>query len=101
MAPKTKPTKEEKAIIEVAGKIEDTDEMKLQMLEALDTKSSGDILYPPELNAHLIEQLKVIGLLAVDKLDMFYTQRFRMAKQKLTLPYRDRTSPYGHGTAKV
>lgn len=61
MAPKPKSTKEEKAIMEVAGKIEDTDEMKLQMLETLDKPNSDDILYPPELNAHLIEQLKVIG----------------------------------------
>lgn len=59
MAPKAKPTKEEKAGMEVAGKIEDTDEMKLQMLEALVKPSADDILYPPELNAHLIEQLKV------------------------------------------
>lgn len=59
MAPKVKLTKDEKANMEVAGKIEDTDEMKLQLLEALDKPSSGDILYPPELNAHLIEQLKV------------------------------------------
>lgn len=61
MAPKVKQSKEEKAILEVAGKIEDTDEMKLQMLENLDKPSASDILYPPELNAHLIEQLKVIG----------------------------------------
>lgn len=85
MAPKVKPTKEEKAIMEVAGKIEDTDEMKLQLLEALDTKSSGDILYPPELNAHLIEQLKVLGFMAVDKLDTFYTLISYMTKRSSLL----------------
>lgn len=72
MAPKTKPTKDQKSILEVAGKIEDTDEMKLQLLEALDKPSADDILYPPELNAHLIEQLKVKSLFTIHKLTSFY-----------------------------
>lgn len=50
--------KEEK-ITELANKIDETDEMKLKMLAMLDKPSSDDILYPPELNAQLIEQLKV------------------------------------------
>ncbi|KAJ2939339.1 hypothetical protein O0L34_g13437 [Tuta absoluta] len=79
MAPKNKgkekgaPTKESSAINpasggkkdaeklqEIAGKIDETDEMKLKMLAALGKPDSEDALYPPELNAHLIEQLKIV-----------------------------------------
>ncbi|XP_068622261.1 coiled-coil domain-containing protein 13 [Battus philenor] len=45
---------------ELAEKIDETDEMKLKMLAALDKPDPDDVLYPPELNAHLIEQLKVM-----------------------------------------
>ncbi|XP_061726379.1 coiled-coil domain-containing protein 13 [Cydia pomonella] len=45
---------------ELASKIDETDEMKLKMLAALDNPDPDDVLYPPELNAHLIEQLKVM-----------------------------------------
>ncbi|XP_053621605.1 coiled-coil domain-containing protein 13 [Plodia interpunctella] len=45
---------------ELAGKIDETDEMKLKMLAALDKPEPDDVLYPPELNAHLIEQLKIM-----------------------------------------
>ncbi|CAG4963485.1 unnamed protein product [Colias eurytheme] len=47
-------------IAEMAAKIDETDEMKLKMLAGLDKPDPDDILYPPELNAHLIEQLKVM-----------------------------------------
>lgn len=50
--------KEEK-VAELAAKIDETDEMKLKMLAGLDKPSPDDIIYPSELNAHLIEQLKV------------------------------------------
>lgn len=43
----------------MATKIDETDEMKLKMLAALDKPDPDDKLYPPELNAHLLEQLKV------------------------------------------
>ncbi|XP_026483821.2 coiled-coil domain-containing protein 13 [Vanessa tameamea] len=45
---------------EMGAKIDETDEMKLKMLAALDKPEEDDILYPPELNAHLIEQLKIM-----------------------------------------
>ncbi|XP_022114273.2 coiled-coil domain-containing protein 13-like [Pieris rapae] len=51
--------KDEKAI-ELAAKIDETDEMKLKMLAGLDKPDPDDLLYPPELNAHLIEQLKIM-----------------------------------------
>lgn len=52
--------KEEKEkLSDLAAKIDETDEMKLKMLAALDKPEPGDSLYPPELNAHLLEQLKV------------------------------------------
>lgn len=44
---------------ELAAKIDETDEMKLKMLADLEKPDAKDALYPPELNAHLIEQLKV------------------------------------------
>lgn len=50
--------KEEK-LQELANKIDETDEMKLKMLAAIENPDPDDLLYPPELNAHLIEQLKV------------------------------------------
>ncbi|XP_063370781.1 coiled-coil domain-containing protein 13 [Cydia amplana] len=53
------PTKSDK-LGELASKIDETDEMKLKMLAALDNPEPEDVLYPPELNAHLIEQLKVM-----------------------------------------
>lgn len=49
----------------MAAKIDETDEMKLKMLAALDKPDSDDVLYPPELNAHLIEQLKVWSLFSI------------------------------------
>ncbi|XP_063391180.1 coiled-coil domain-containing protein 13 [Cydia fagiglandana] len=45
---------------ELATKIDETDEMKLKMLASLNSPDPDDVLYPPELNAHLIEQLKVM-----------------------------------------
>lgn len=51
---------EKEKMVEIAGKIEETDEMKLKMLAGLDKPDSDDVIYPAELNAHLIEQLKVI-----------------------------------------
>ncbi|XP_063631807.1 coiled-coil domain-containing protein 13 [Cydia splendana] len=45
---------------ELASKIDETDEMKLKMLAALNSPDPDDVLYPPELNAHLIEQLKAM-----------------------------------------
>ncbi|XP_032525386.2 coiled-coil domain-containing protein 13 [Danaus plexippus] len=45
---------------ELAAKIDETDEMKLKMLAALDKPEPDDILYPPELNAHLIDQLQIM-----------------------------------------
>lgn len=50
--------KEEK-LGDLAAKIDETDEMKLKMLSALEKPEPEDLLYPSELNAHLIEQLKV------------------------------------------
>lgn len=53
-------------LAELSGKIDETDEMKLKMLaamEKMDKPEPDDVLYPPELNAHLIEQLKVIDKL--------------------------------------
>lgn len=50
--------KEEK-LAELATKIDETDEMKLKMLGSLEKPEPDDLLYPPELNAHLIDQLKV------------------------------------------
>lgn len=51
-------------LTELAGKIEETDEMKLKMLaeQACGKPEPEDALYPPELNEHLIEQLKVFLL---------------------------------------
>lgn len=51
---------EKEKMLEIAGKIEETDEMKLKMLAGLDIPDPDDVIYPAELNAHLIEQLKVI-----------------------------------------
>ncbi|XP_023938136.2 coiled-coil domain-containing protein 13 [Bicyclus anynana] len=45
---------------ELAGKIDETDEMKLKMLAGLDKADPEDAIYPAELNAHLIEQLKIM-----------------------------------------
>lgn len=53
--------KDEK-LADLAEKIDVTDEMKLKMLAALDHPEPEDVLYPPELNAHLIEQLKVLQM---------------------------------------
>lgn len=50
---------EREKMVELAGKIEETDEMKLKMLAGLDKPDPNDVIYPAELNAHLIEQLKV------------------------------------------
>ncbi|KAJ8704625.1 hypothetical protein PYW07_011813 [Mythimna separata] len=52
--------KEDKDKLDLASKIDETDEMKLKMLAALDKPEPGDSLYPPELNAHLLDQLKVM-----------------------------------------
>lgn len=56
--------KEEKEkVMELAAKIDETDEMKLKMLAGLNKPDPDacpdDAIYPAELNAHLIEQLKV------------------------------------------
>ncbi|KAF9417263.1 hypothetical protein HW555_005577 [Spodoptera exigua] len=56
---KSQNLKEEK-VPELAAKIDETDEMKLKMLAALEKPEPEDLLYPPELNAHLLEQLKVM-----------------------------------------
>lgn len=53
--------KEEK-MVDLANKIDETDEMKLKMLAAMEKPEPEDLLYPAELNAHLIEQLKVTNL---------------------------------------
>lgn len=50
--------KEEK-LADMGAKIDETDEMKLKMLAGLDKPNPDDVIYPAELNAHLIEQLKV------------------------------------------
>lgn len=42
------------------AKFEETDEMKLKMLTALNENNNDDKLYPPELNTHLLEQLQVV-----------------------------------------
>ncbi|XP_028033792.1 coiled-coil domain-containing protein 13-like [Bombyx mandarina] len=55
-----KPKENNEKLADLAAKIEETDEMKLKMLAALDKPDPDDILYPPELNAHLIDQLKVM-----------------------------------------
>ncbi|XP_034838603.1 coiled-coil domain-containing protein 13 isoform X2 [Maniola hyperantus] len=53
--------KEEKEkVMELAAKIDETDEMKLKMLAGLDKPDPDDAIYPAELNAHLIEQLKIM-----------------------------------------
>ncbi|CAG9137034.1 unnamed protein product [Plutella xylostella] len=46
--------------LELAQAIDETDEMKLKMLGALDKPESGDSLYPAELNAHLCDQLRMM-----------------------------------------
>lgn len=56
---RTKQSDKEEKNADIAAKIDETDEMKLKMLAALDKPEPGDSLYPPELNAHLLEQLKV------------------------------------------
>lgn len=59
---RSKPNLKDDKLAELAGKIDETDEMKLKMLaamEKMDKPEPDDVLYPPELNAHLIEQLKV------------------------------------------
>lgn len=56
---RSKQNLKEDKVADLAAKIDETDEMKLKMLAALDKSEPGDSLYPPELNAHLIEQLKV------------------------------------------
>lgn len=61
----SKPNLKEDKITDMAAKIDETDEMKLKMLAALDKPDSDDVLYPPELNAHLIEQLKVWSLFSI------------------------------------
>ena len=70
MTEKTKPTRTKQSDkvdknVDLSAKIDETDEMKLKMLAALDKPESGDSLYPPELNAHLLEQLKVGCILCV------------------------------------
>ncbi|KAI5634674.1 coiled-coil domain-containing protein 13 [Phthorimaea operculella] len=45
---------------DISGKIDETDEMKLRMLAHLGKPDSEDALYPPELNAHLIDQIKIL-----------------------------------------
>lgn len=63
--------KEEKEkVMELAAKIDETDEMKLKMLAGLNKPDPDDAIYPAELNAHLIEQLKVDIL--VSQLAFFY-----------------------------
>ncbi|XP_059058861.1 putative autophagy-related protein 11 [Achroia grisella] len=57
---RSKPSFKEERLTDLATKIDETDEMKLKMLAALDKPDPEDVLYPPELNAHLIEQLKVM-----------------------------------------
>ncbi|XP_045782828.1 coiled-coil domain-containing protein 13 [Maniola jurtina] len=53
--------KEEKEkVMELAAKIDETDEMKLKMLAGLNKPDPDDAIYPAELNAHLIEQLKIM-----------------------------------------
>lgn len=56
---KSKSNMKEEKITDLGAKIDETDEMKLKMLAALGKPESDDILYPAELNAHLIEQIKV------------------------------------------
>lgn len=50
-------TKEDRG--DILKKIEETDDLKLKMMAALEKPEPEDALYPPELNAHLIEQLRV------------------------------------------
>ncbi|CAH2264204.1 jg22468 [Pararge aegeria aegeria] len=57
---KSKANLKEEKVMELAGKIEETDEMKLKMLAGLDKPDPDDAIYPAELNAHLIEQLKIM-----------------------------------------
>ncbi|CAH2084192.1 unnamed protein product [Euphydryas editha] len=51
--------KEEK-LADMGAKIDETDEMKLKMLAGLEKPDPDDVIYPAELNAHLIEQLKIM-----------------------------------------
>lgn len=55
-----RPKEKEEKLTELAQKIDETDEMKLKMLAAMENPEPEDLLYPAELNAHLIEQLKVM-----------------------------------------
>ncbi|XP_026749190.2 coiled-coil domain-containing protein 13 [Galleria mellonella] len=57
---RSKPNLKDEKLTDLANKIDETDEMKLKMLAALDNPDPDDVLYPPELNAHLIEQLKIM-----------------------------------------
>ncbi|CAK1548986.1 unnamed protein product [Leptosia nina] len=57
---KSKTNVKDEKITDLAAKIDETDEMKLKMLAGLDKPDPEDLLYPPELNAHLIEQLKIM-----------------------------------------
>lgn len=56
---KPKPYGKEEKLADLAAKIDETDEMKLKMLSSIEKPEPEDLLYPAELNAHLIEQLKV------------------------------------------
>ncbi|KAL4712179.1 hypothetical protein ACJJTC_011040 [Scirpophaga incertulas] len=57
---KSKPVSKEEHVQELAAKLEETDEIKFKLLATMGKPDSDDILYPSELNAHLIEQLKVM-----------------------------------------
>ncbi|KAJ0170186.1 hypothetical protein K1T71_014114 [Dendrolimus kikuchii] len=57
---RSKSNMKEEKMTELASKIDETDEMKLKMLAALGKPEPEDVLYPAELNAHLIEQLKIM-----------------------------------------
>lgn len=50
---------QEDRLTEISSKIDETDEMKLKMLAAFEKPEPEDMLYPPELNEHLIAQLRV------------------------------------------
>ncbi|CAH0599858.1 unnamed protein product [Chrysodeixis includens] len=50
----------EEKLTDLSSKIDETDEMKLKMLAALEKPEPEDMLYPPELNEHLIAQLRMM-----------------------------------------
>ncbi|GBP86186.1 Coiled-coil domain-containing protein 13 [Eumeta japonica] len=45
---------------ELAIKIDETDEMKLKMLGGINLVEDNNVLYPAELNAHLLDQLQIM-----------------------------------------